>query len=129
MVSSEKRMAISLPMAGPAAIPRLPAIPRIPIASPRRSYGTTSATYAAVPVGLKPVEKPCTRRRSMKAVILPNTGYKNPTKKHTKAPNIITGILPIVSASLPLNGRDKPAVIVKTDMISPLYSPPPKFSR
>ncbi len=37
----------------------------------------------------------------------------------------ITGIRPMVSVSLPLNGRDRPAVNVKSAIINPLYSAPP----
>ena len=45
--------------------------------------------------------------------------------KQTTDPATITGILPMRSASLPLNGRDNIAVTVKSEMIKPLYSPPP----
>ena len=42
---------------------------------------------------------------------------------------MITGFLPILSASFPLNGLDTSAVTVKSEMISPLYSGPPSEER
>jgi len=42
---------------------------------------------------------------------------------------MITGTRPILSVSLPLNGRDNMAVNVKREMISPLYSAPPRLVR
>lgn len=44
-------------------------------------------------------------------------------------PAIITGFLPILSASFPLNGREIIAVTVNREMIKPLYSPPPSDVR
>ena len=55
---------IRVPKAGPTLKPMLLLMPKADIASPRRSIVTTSATYAAVAVGLKPVEKPCAKRKS-----------------------------------------------------------------
>lgn len=42
---------------------------------------------------------------------------------------MMTGFLPMRSASLPLKGRDIMAVNVKREMIRPLYSAPPKEVR
>ena len=47
-----------LPNNGDAEAPTLKQMPKTPIASPLRKGETISATYAVVPVGLKPVEKP-----------------------------------------------------------------------
>ncbi len=58
-----------------------------------------------------------------------NTGYKNPQRKHTAEPKTITGTRPYLSASLPLKGLDIIAVNVKSEMISPLYSAPPRLVR
>jgi hypothetical protein len=44
-------------------------------------------------------------------------------------PTMIIGILPILSASFPLKGRDNMAVTVNNPMINPLYSAPPKEVR
>jgi hypothetical protein len=41
----------------------------------------------------------------------------------------MTGTLPIVSASLPLNGREHIAVTVNNEIIKPLYAGPPKLVR
>ncbi len=49
--------------------------------------------------------------------------------KHTIDPAIITGTRPILSASLPLNGREIIAVTVNSEMINPLYSAPPSDVR
>jgi len=44
-------------------------------------------------------------------------------------PAMITGTRPILSASFPLKGRDSIAVTVNSEMISPLYSAPPRLVR
>ena len=62
------------PIAGPEAIPIVPNIDKIPSASPRILAGTMSATYADVPVGLKPVLKPCNNRTAKNPGIVARTG-------------------------------------------------------
>ena len=42
-------------------------------------------------------------------------------------PNIITGTLPTLSVSFPLNGREIPAINVNNAMINPLYCAPPRW--
>lgn len=42
---------------------------------------------------------------------------------------MMTGFLPMRSASLPLKGREIMAVSVKSEMINPLYSAPPSEVR
>jgi hypothetical protein len=42
-------------------------------------------------------------------------------------PIIITGFLPSMSVSFPLNGREAMAVMVNNEMIKPLYSAPPSL--
>lgn len=49
--------------------------------------------------------------------------------KHTRDPAMMTGFRPILSANLPLNGREMSAVTVNKAMISPLCSPPPNEDR
>ncbi len=44
---------------------------------------------------------------------------------HANVPIYITGSRPMVSVSLPLKGRDTPAVMVNSAIISPLCSAPP----
>ena len=56
-------------------------------------------------------------------------GYRKPQAKQTREPTAITGTRPIVSVSLPLKGRERPAVTVNNPMMYPLYAPPPKLLR
>ena len=120
---------MALPIAGPIAIPVLKHNPCIPIASPQRLDGIKSATYAAVAVGLNPVEKPCINLKNKKPETVVNMGYKNPQTKQTKEPTAITGTRPILSVNFPLKGLEIPAVKVKRAIINPLYSPPPILLR
>ncbi len=53
-----KYLTIQLPSGGEADTPKLKQMPKMPIASPSLPGGTMSATYAEVPVGLKPVLNP-----------------------------------------------------------------------
>jgi hypothetical protein len=78
---------------------------------------------------LKPVENPWNKRISKNPATEDNKGYRRLHTKHTSDPTIITGTRPTVSASLPLKGREHIAVIVKREMINPLYSAPPKLVR
>ena len=71
-------------------------------------------------MGLNPVEKPCSSRKSKNPPTVWKMGYKNPHTKHTNDPKAITGTRPIVSVSLPLNGLDNKAVAVNKLMINPL---------
>ena len=100
--------------------PTLFITPTSPIASPRLSEGTISAMYATVPVGIKPVLIPCMNRRRRKPKTLLNSGYKKETITQTNPPKIITGLLPIKSANLPLIGRDNPAEMVNKPIVNPL---------
>jgi hypothetical protein len=88
-----------------------------------------SEIYAAVPVGLIPVEKPCTKRKIKNGITVVAKGYKKPQAKHTSEPNAITGTRPTLSVSFPLNGLERPAVSVNKEIISPLNSPPPIFDK
>jgi len=49
--------------------------------------------------------------------------------KQTRAPTIMTGFLPIRSASFPLKGLESIAVRVNNDIINPLYAAPPSEVR
>lgn len=122
----EKLSVIALPIAGPIAKPVLKQTPCTPIASPHFPAGTKSATYAAVAVGLKPVENPCKSLKNKNPAIEVNIGYRKPQAKQTKDPTAITGTRPIVSVSFPLKGLEIAAVNVNNAMIKPLYSAPPK---
>jgi len=53
-------------------------------------------------------------------------GYNILMITQTDVPITITGILPTLSAIFPLKGREIMAVIVNNEIISPLYSAPPK---
>lgn len=116
---------MELPIAGPIAIPVLKQRPCMPNASPQRSRGMMSATYAAVAVGLNPVEKPWSSLKNRNPETEPSIGYIKPHTKQTTEPIAITGILPNVSVSRPLNGLEIPAVSVKSAIIRPLYCAPP----
>ena len=105
------------------------AVPKIPIASPLLSAGIMSDKYADWPVGLKPVENPCTKRSIKNAATDDSNGYIKLHATQTMEPTIMTGTLPTVSASLPLNGRENIAVRVNNAMMNPLYSAPPKLVR
>ena len=63
-----------LPRRGALDEPTLIQIPNKPIASPKRPGGTMSATYAAEPVGLNPVENPWKKRRLRKPDTNANAG-------------------------------------------------------
>src|SRR5690606_3648139 len=52
-----------------------------------------------------------------------------PTTRQTAEPAIITGTRPSLSAIFPLKGLEKSAVRAKREMISPLYSSPPRDVR
>ena len=80
-------------------------------------------------MGVKPVEKPWRRRKNKKPNTVVSQGYIRLQEKQTRDPVMITGLRPILSASFPLKGRDTSAVTVKSDMINPLYSAPPKEDR
>ena len=73
-----------------------------------------------MPVGVNPAENPCANRRNKNPPTKLKIGYNKPTIKHTEAPKIITGILPILSASLPEKGLERPADKVNNEMIKPL---------
>ena len=98
---------------------------RAPMASPLLDSCTTSAPYAAVAVGLKPVENPCTKRSSKKPATEVSTGYNKLQITQTSDPKTMTGTRPMVSVNFPLKGREIPAIRVNNAIISPLYSAPP----
>jgi hypothetical protein len=75
-------------------------------------------------VGVKPVEKPWTNRRRKNPNTVVSIGYKKLQTIHTVPPKMITGFRPMLSASLPLNGREIRAVSVNSEMISPLCCAP-----
>jgi hypothetical protein len=81
--------------------------------------------YAVNPVGVNPVENPWKNLSHRKALTVATIGYIKEQTRHTTDPRIITGTLPMVSASLPLKGLDNIAVSVNRETINPLYSPPP----
>src|SRR5690606_11590434 len=56
-------------------------------------------------------------------------GYRKPQTKQTMDPIAMTGTRPQRSVSLPLNGREIPAVNVKRAMINPLCSGLPIWLR
>ena len=113
-------------------MPALPATPKYPRASPRRSMGTKSVKNALVPVGRNPVDKPCNSRMTKntdtaKAVSSnqPTPMYASPAKDVTAVPNNMTGFLPARSAIRPEKKRLKNAPTVNSATIHPIKCPAP----
>ena len=124
--SSVSNFVKGVPKNCPIPIPKDIPVPKTPIPCPRLSGGRISVINAVAPVGRKPVENPCINRRNKKKATLPESGYIKVTIIQIIVPMYMVLFLPTVSAIFPEKGREIAAEIVKREIISPLYSFPPR---